>query len=394
MKLLLGAVLLIALVTGGYSLVCRRCNSLTGSCTSNTTIACNRTLHETCRSISINDIPGGLGQAILSGCGSCFGLISFNTGRLSRYLQTSCCSSSLCNDDVEPEIENRTLNGLECMGCLAVNGTCANLLSVVKCKGQQDRCAHTSGLLQGVQPLNCNQCSGMSGTCIFESSTCKLGTTVCRTTSSTQIDGGITKKQISNSCGPCSDPVSFNCGSVVVSQSSNCCDTDLCNTQVDTAPLNDTANGLQCRGCFSNSSDSCRDSEQTVKCVGAENRCMNVSGITDRLPGFTFFGKGCVSAQICQAVDSMIEFGMRFNELPTCCKGDFCNGDPEIGTSTPEPVITKSPVTPEISSKGPADSKGNVGCIVGSVIGVIVGFLIMVGVCCLCHKYKRESGPV
>ncbi|GCB79738.1 hypothetical protein scyTo_0017948 [Scyliorhinus torazame] len=362
------------------------------------------------------------------------------------------------------EIENRTLNGLECMGCLAVNGTCANLLSVVKCKGQQDRCAHTSGLLQGaflttyelkgcvsdficrnpnnalgfyginptigfycckdnlcnlvsrnftkpdptaspssdptqnmlheVQPLNCNQCSGMSGTCIFESSTCKLGTTVCRTTSSTQIDGGMTKKQISNSCGPCSDPVSFNCGSVVVSQSSNCCDTDLCNTQVDTAPLNDTANGLQCRGCFSNSSDSCRDSEQTVKCVGAENRCMNVSGITDRLPGFTFFGKGCVSAQICQAVDSMIEFRMRFNELPTCCKGDFCNGDPEIGTSTPEPVITKSPVTPEISSKGPADSKGNVGCIVGSVIGVIVGFLIMVGVCCLCHKYKRESGPV
>ncbi|XP_038669438.1 urokinase plasminogen activator surface receptor-like isoform X3 [Scyliorhinus canicula] len=191
-------------------------------------------------------------------------------------------------------------------------------------------------VLHEVQPLTCNQCSGMSGTCTFKSSTCKSGTTVCKTTSNTKINGGMTTKRISNSCGPCSDPVSFNCGSVVISQSSNCCDTDRCNIQIDTAPLNDTANGLQCRGCFSNSSDSCRVSEQMVKCVGAQNHCMNVSGITDL-------------------------------------------------------SITKSTVTPEISSKGPADSKGNVGCIVGSVVGVIGGFLITVGVCYLCHKNKRAS---
>ncbi|XP_038669439.1 uncharacterized protein LOC119974535 isoform X4 [Scyliorhinus canicula] len=247
-------------------------------------------------------------------------------------------------------------------------------------------------VLHEVQPLTCNQCSGMSGTCTFKSSTCKSGTTVCKTTSNTKINGGMTTKRISNSCGPCSDPVSFNCGSVVISQSSNCCDTDRCNIQIDTAPLNDTANGLQCRGCFSNSSDSCRVSEQMVKCVGAQNHCMNVSGITDLLPGSTnFFGKGCVSEQICQAVNSMIEFSILFNELPTCCTGDFCNGDLERGTSTPEPAITKSTVTPEISSKGPADSKGNVGCIVGSVVGVIGGFLITVGVCYLCHKNKRAS---
>ncbi|GCB76414.1 hypothetical protein scyTo_0015482 [Scyliorhinus torazame] len=134
-------------------------------------------------------------------------------------------------------------------------------------------------LVTEARSFNCNQCSGISGTCTFTPTTCASGTTSCSTSSTTQIYGGMTKKQISNSCGPCSDPVSFNCGSVVVSQSSSCCDTDLCNTQVDTAPRNNTVNGLQCRGCFNSSSDYCSASEQTVDCVGAENRCMNVSGI-------------------------------------------------------------------------------------------------------------------
>ncbi|XP_038670748.1 flocculation protein FLO11-like isoform X2 [Scyliorhinus canicula] len=215
-------------------------------------------------------------------------------------------------------------------------------------------------LVTEARSFTCNQCSGMSGTCTFTTSTCMLGTTNCATTSNTQIYGGLTTKRISNSCGPCSDPISFNCGSVVISQSSNCCDTDRCNTQRDTAPRNNTVNGLQCRGCFNSSSDSCSASEQTVDCVGAENRCMNVSGFEALVSGGNgCFAKGCVSEQICQAVDSMIEFSIRFNELPMCCTGDFCNGDLERGTSTPEPgIMMSSPVTSESSSRRTASSKG------------------------------------
>ncbi|XP_078092366.1 urokinase plasminogen activator surface receptor-like [Mustelus asterias] len=154
MKLLLGTVLLAVLLTEGYSLICHRCNSLTGNCALNTTTECNSTLHQTCRSISVNEFTVGLhSNYLLSGCGHCFGLITFNTGILSRYLHTSCCSSNLCNDDVEPDVENSTLNGLECHGCFAITEAgCSALKVKVKCKGQQDRCVHTSGQLTGSDP--------------------------------------------------------------------------------------------------------------------------------------------------------------------------------------------------------------------------------------------------
>ncbi|XP_038670912.1 urokinase plasminogen activator surface receptor-like [Scyliorhinus canicula] len=154
MKMLLGAVLLIALVTGGSSLICHKCNSLTGSCALNTTTECNRTIHETCRSISVNEVFGPTStDFLLSGCGSCFGLATFNSGFYSSYVHTSCCSSNLCNDDVKPEIDNSTLNGLECHGCFAVTEAgCKNLMTTIKCRGQQDRCVHTSGVLRWQDP--------------------------------------------------------------------------------------------------------------------------------------------------------------------------------------------------------------------------------------------------
>ncbi|XP_067874890.1 urokinase plasminogen activator surface receptor-like [Heterodontus francisci] len=154
MKLLLGAVLLIALVTEGYSLVCHSCNSFTGNCTLNTTTVCNTTNHSTCRSFSVNEVfRESRADYIVSGCGHCIGLISFSSGDFSRYLHTTCCSSDLCNDDVVPEIEDSKLNGLECHGCLTGTETgCSNLKTTVKCRGQQDHCVHTSGEFRGLDP--------------------------------------------------------------------------------------------------------------------------------------------------------------------------------------------------------------------------------------------------
>ncbi|XP_078093164.1 uncharacterized protein LOC144508730 [Mustelus asterias] len=343
----------------GYSLICHRCNSLTGSCALNTTTECNTTLHQTCRSISVNEFTGlSRVNYLLSDCGNCFGLITFNTGRLSRYVQTSCCSSDLCNDDVEPEIETSRLNNLECHGCIAVNGTCTNGLAPVKCKGQQDHCVHTSGILQGVRPLICNQCTGLSGSCSFTPVTCRSGTTTCRTTSTTTISEERTTKQITNACGPCSAPISFNFGRLVISKSSSCCASDRCNQQIDTEPVNNTLTGLKCQGCFGRSFNSCRDSEKAVNCVGAENRCVNTSGIEAVLSfGERFFAKGCVSEQVCQLPDSMEGESIRFDGQPACCTGNFCNGDLQGGTSTAEPgVITSSPVMSETTGKEPTNS--------------------------------------
>ncbi|XP_060708652.1 urokinase plasminogen activator surface receptor-like [Hemiscyllium ocellatum] len=154
MKIQLAAVLLTVLVTQGFSLTCHDCNSLRGNCALNTTIECNRTIHSTCRSISVNTVIGASeSNYLISGCGGCFGIVTFNSGLISHYVHTTCCSSNLCNDDVKPDIENSTLNGLECYSCYAVTEIgCNATTDKVKCRGQQDRCIHTSGHSTGVDP--------------------------------------------------------------------------------------------------------------------------------------------------------------------------------------------------------------------------------------------------
>ncbi|XP_078092368.1 urokinase plasminogen activator surface receptor-like isoform X2 [Mustelus asterias] len=209
-------------------------------------------------------------------------------------------------------------------------------------------------LLIEVRPLTCNQCSGLSGSCTFTAMTCRTGITTCSTTSTTTTSEVETRKQVTNACGPCSDPISFNFGSLVISQSSSCCASDHCNQQIDTEPVNNTLTGLKCRRCFGRSFNSCRDSEQTVNCVGAENRCVNASGVEAVLTsGERFFAKGCVSEQICQSPNSMEEQSILFDGQPACCTGNLCNGDPQGGTSTAEPASTLKCVTDSDSCDNP-----------------------------------------
>ncbi|XP_032083117.1 phospholipase A2 inhibitor and Ly6/PLAUR domain-containing protein-like [Thamnophis elegans] len=58
----------------------------------------------------------------------------------------------------------------------------------------------------------------------------------------------------------------------------NCCQTDLCNAEV--LPLENyedfQPNGLQCPACFELDEDSC-EANQSVACVGQEDRCLNIT---------------------------------------------------------------------------------------------------------------------
>ncbi|XP_078389804.1 phospholipase A2 inhibitor and Ly6/PLAUR domain-containing protein-like isoform X2 [Cetorhinus maximus] len=272
-------------------------------------------------------------------------------------------------------------------------------------------------LVTEVRPLTCNQCSAPSSSCKLQKTTCPSRTTTCSTISTTEIYNGVTNKRIRNSCGQCSDPIAFNTGVVFISQSSSCCRTDLCNNQKVAEPVNSTQNGLKCRGCFNILSDSCRDSEQTVKCVGAETRCMSASGKVVLPFGVSnFIAKGCVSEQVCRSLDILSSFRIQFTQLPACCAGNLCNGDPGRGTSTLEPgvitsgpvttesssrtttnstgVITSSPVTSETSSSGPTNSKGRLRFIIGVAVGVTCAVLIAMGFCYCQYKKKKDSSPI
>ncbi|XP_059827337.1 phospholipase A2 inhibitor gamma subunit B-like [Hypanus sabinus] len=146
MSTLLTLVLFLGLAAEATSLQCYTCNSFNQDCTLNGTV-CNVTLHQTCSSHSVREKGRTHDQEyIVNGCGDCLSLISFNSGPYSAFIQSTCCSSDLCNDQVEPEKEDKAPNGLECEGCFAITEKgCNRSMAAVKCYGQQDRCIHTSG---------------------------------------------------------------------------------------------------------------------------------------------------------------------------------------------------------------------------------------------------------
>ncbi|XP_066518709.1 phospholipase A2 inhibitor and Ly6/PLAUR domain-containing protein-like [Hoplias malabaricus] len=95
-----------------------------------------------------------------------------------------------------------------------------------------------------------------------------------------------------------------------------CCNSDNCNNNQIPEPDN-TANGLKCFACNSDTDTVCNT---TVSCVGSENRCSN--GTLVGIPGIPLFGninaKGCLSKNLC-------DIGSTFGNV-TCCTGNLCNG--------------------------------------------------------------------
>ncbi|XP_041032751.1 uncharacterized protein YMR317W-like isoform X2 [Carcharodon carcharias] len=202
-----------------------------------------------------------------------------------------------------------------------------------------------------VRALNCLSCSANSGFCSLSESTCKSGTTSCQTISSTSIVEGQTNSRIKQQCRSSLEDFSFNSGVVFISRRSSFCQNDHCNDQIVAEPANTTLNGLECFGCYSNSSESCSsNSQQRVKCMGAESRCMEGAGLQLLLPiGLNFITEGCVSENICRMLN-LAEFSIRLNTLE-CCEGNLCNSVVSTSTGSMTSVMTtKSSLTPAVNN--------------------------------------------
>uniref|UniRef100_UPI00398E67F8 urokinase plasminogen activator surface receptor-like n=1 Tax=Pristiophorus japonicus TaxID=55135 RepID=UPI00398E67F8 len=402
-------------------LTCYQCTAPSGHCDPQEVICLSAIT--TCRTISTTQVTERVSSSrIINSCGSCSDPLSFSTGVVSISQASTCCDSDLCNKQTVAEPPNTTQNGMECRGCFSSSSTsCSDNEQTVKCVGPETRCMNVSGkqavlpktgsffargcaseqICQStsalrefliladenpkcctenlcntdvarpkpVRPLTCYQCTAPSGHCDPQQVTCPSTITTCRTISTTQVTEGVSSSRIINSCGSCSDPLSFSTGVVSISQASTCCDSDLCNKQTVAEPPNTTQNGMECRGCFNSSSTSCSDNEQTVKCVGPETRCMNVSGKQAVLPKTgSFFARGCASEQICQSTSALREFNIQANEIPNCCTGNLCNTD----VARPKPA--------------------SLGCILGSIFGAVAGILILLVICCFCCRKNRDAG--
>ncbi|XP_059827271.1 phospholipase A2 inhibitor gamma subunit B-like [Hypanus sabinus] len=80
-------------------------------------------------------------------------------------------------------------------------------------------------------------------------------------------------------CGICTDVISFNSGRTSVFVHTACCNSDLCNSQVEPEKENMTLNGLECEGCLTLTETACNQSMAAVSCHGEQNRCIHATSI-------------------------------------------------------------------------------------------------------------------
>ncbi|XP_041032589.1 urokinase plasminogen activator surface receptor-like [Carcharodon carcharias] len=172
--------------------------------------------------------------------------------------------------------------------------------------------------------LICNQCFG--AVCNPSPTNCLSSVTRCQTASIRRSIGFFTISQITQGCEQNSQAFSFSSGEIFFSRDNKFCRTDLCNTQTTADPTNMTLNGLECFGCVGTDAQSCISRQQSVKCVGQQNRCINATGTQNILrTEEAFFTKGCATESICNHSINLEEFLIRLNSMPLCCTGNLCN---------------------------------------------------------------------
>ncbi|XP_042273302.1 phospholipase A2 inhibitor gamma subunit B-like [Thunnus maccoyii] len=118
---------------------------------------------------------------------------------------------------------------------------------------------------------------------------------------------------------------SFNVGFESKAASVHVCNTDRCNSQVIPHPGIQKKNNLQCFTCNYLFSAVCNE---TVQCVGTEDRCISWTGGYAYNRDQTAYAFGCASANLCD-IASRLELlpHWPFKSLsePKCCGSSFCN---------------------------------------------------------------------
>ncbi|KAG6924484.1 phospholipase A2 inhibitor and LY6/PLAUR domain containing, partial [Chelydra serpentina] len=100
-------------------------------------------------------------------------------------------------------------------------------------------------------------------------------------------------------------PISTNFGKGLRTRTNiACCQRDNCTPEpVKVPPANTQPNGRSCRGCYSSSSDQCR--EETIQCTGAETRCVEVTGNQQSGgAGTKSVMKGCGTDYVCEQINA------------------------------------------------------------------------------------------
>ncbi|XP_017537052.2 phospholipase A2 inhibitor and Ly6/PLAUR domain-containing protein-like isoform X1 [Pygocentrus nattereri] len=162
--------------------------------------------------------------------------------------------------------------------------------------------------------LKCYQCiPASSGTCNTQTCPDQCGSATAEVTMS-----GVSQVVSVKNCtvsGQCLSG-SLNIGFEQLTINTQCCSTDLCNSQNVSALSHGTLNGNKCYTCIG------KDCTGTVSCVGIEDRCITATAIYSS--GSKVTVKGCVSRSFC-TVDTSILQATGVTGSVSCCEGNLCN---------------------------------------------------------------------
>ncbi|XP_065100320.1 uncharacterized protein [Paramisgurnus dabryanus] len=171
-------------------------------------------------------------------------------------------------------------------------------------------------LFTGGHSLKCFECSGIMGSCESKVTTCPgIATATCGSATIVTNTGGNEVKMQSKSCTVTEACItsSINFGVTRTVTSTQCCNSDLCNSKDAPDSSSNSLNGKQCYSC---DGLSCFN---ILNCLGNEDYCIKAT-----VPGGSASQtvKGCASKSICDATSQANAGYMSFS----CCKGNLCNG--------------------------------------------------------------------
>ncbi|XP_051779970.1 uncharacterized protein LOC114669451 [Erpetoichthys calabaricus] len=283
-----------------------------------------------------------------AGFESCNLSASLNYGSGTMMWISECCATDLCNNN-RVNVSSDA-NGLVC--CAGTNGACEQ---TVDCVGLQDFCfSSASGLntylgcasqgvcdnlvesflilglpvasnitcCQGdlcnkpVTRLTCLSCYSMDSwdMCDNISMTCTISDAVCTSVMVSQAFGQQTSTSFGRFCANpmnCNTTSSFNFGNGSFIEVSNCCTSDMCNTErVNTSS---SQNGLWC---CSGTNGSC---QSIINCTNEEDYCFT------SVIGSTIY-QGCASRWVCDnPSQAFAVLDPISNSQVQCCEGSLCN---------------------------------------------------------------------
>ncbi|CAM4630481.1 unnamed protein product [Lepidochelys olivacea] len=175
--------------------------------------------------------------------------------------------------------------------------------------------------------LQCEVCAGQGTSCMGAMQTCPAGQESCAIARTVTTLAGVNTQSIHKHCVTSSQckagHVSMNFGKGMTTRTSiACCVGDTCKaTIVIVPPADPKPNGRSCRGCYSLTSEQCR--EETIQCTGSETQCLDTAGTITSAGGnpVRMVMKGCVSQSICDhlQVGSGTVAGIRANLTMAKC---------------------------------------------------------------------------